>query len=158
MSWWLHKFFLKNWLLFLAIEELKGPCCGPMGDFHCHSCSPSVLTKVQLSDCCSKYTECPYRHLPQLSSAVLFLGYDPTWTYSRAENQKKLSMAILVYKYFSSKFVKRDQSNKNVYTGCSLFNSWPTFSPYIYNRVWSELTRRNSLSHSRLACSRYELS
>jgi len=41
-------------------------------------------------------------------------------------------------------------------------NSWPTFSPYLYNRVWSELTCRkeselrhvNSLSHSRLACSR----
>ena len=104
--------FFLNWLLFLALEELKGPCCGPMGDFHCHSCSPSVLTKVQLSDCCSKYTECPYRHLPQLSSAVLFLGYDPTWTYSRAENWKKFWMAILVYKYFSSEFVKRDQSNK----------------------------------------------
>jgi len=36
----------------------------------------------------------------------------------------------------------------------STVNSWPTFSPYLYNRVWSELTRRNSLSHSRLACSR----
>ena len=35
-----------------------------------------------------------------------------------------------------------------------LFNSWPTFSPYLYNRVWSELTCCNSLSHSRLACSR----
>ena len=34
------------------------------------------------------------------------------------------------------------------------FNSWPTFSPYLYNKVWSELTCRNSLSHSRLACSR----
>ena len=33
-------------------------------------------------------------------------------------------------------------------------NSWPTFSPYLYNRVWSELTCCNSLSHSRLACSR----
>ena len=33
-------------------------------------------------------------------------------------------------------------------------NSWPTFSPYLYNRVWSELTCRNWLSHSRLACSR----
>jgi len=32
--------------------------------------------------------------------------------------------------------------------------SWPTFSPYLYNRVWSELTCRNSLSHSHLACSR----
>ena len=28
------------------------------------------------------------------------------------------------------------------------------FSPYLYNRVWSELTCRNLLSHSRLACSR----
>ena len=27
-------------------------------------------------------------------------------------------------------------------------------SPYLYNRVWSELTCRNSLSYSRLACSR----
>jgi len=34
------------------------------------------------------------------------------------------------------------------------FNSWPTFSPYLYNRVWSELTCSNPLSHSRLACSR----
>ena len=34
------------------------------------------------------------------------------------------------------------------------FNSWPTFSPYLYNRVWSELTCCNSLCHSRLACSR----
>ena len=34
------------------------------------------------------------------------------------------------------------------------FNSWPTFSPYLYNRVWSELTCCNPLSHSRLACSR----
>ena len=33
-------------------------------------------------------------------------------------------------------------------------NSWPTFSPYLYNTVWSELTCCNSLSHSRLACSR----
>ena len=33
-------------------------------------------------------------------------------------------------------------------------NSWPTFSRYLYNRVWSELTCCNSLSHSRLACSR----
>ena len=38
--------------------------------------------------------------------------------------------------------------------GCSHFNSWPTFSPYLYNRVWSELMCCNSLSHSRLACSR----
>ena len=37
--------------------------------------------------------------------------------------------------------------------GYTLLNSWPTFSPYLYNRVWSELTCRNSLSHSRLACS-----
>jgi len=28
------------------------------------------------------------------------------------------------------------------------------FFPYIYNRVYSELTSRNSLSRSRLACSR----
>jgi len=44
------------------------------------------------------------------------------------------------------------------YTGCTGirdFNSWPTFSPYLYNRVWSELTCRNSLSHSRMACSRF---
>ena len=34
------------------------------------------------------------------------------------------------------------------------FNPWPTFSPYLYNRVWSELTCCNPLSHSRLACSR----
>ena len=34
------------------------------------------------------------------------------------------------------------------------FNSWPTSSPYLYNRVWSELTCCNPLSHSRLACSR----
>jgi len=34
-----------------------------------------------------------------------------------------------------------------------LFNSWPIFSPYLYNRVLSEVTSRNSLSHSRLACS-----
>ena len=33
-----------------------------------------------------------------------------------------------------------------------VFNSWPTFSPYLYNRVWSELTCCNPLSHSRLAC------
>ena len=33
-------------------------------------------------------------------------------------------------------------------------NSWPTFSPYLYNGVWSELTCCTSLSHSRLACSR----
>ena len=33
-------------------------------------------------------------------------------------------------------------------------NLWPTFSPYLYNRVWSELTCCNSLSQSRLACSR----
>ena len=37
---------------------------------------------------------------------------------------------------------------------CFNFNSWPTFSLYLYNRVWSELTCRNSLSHSCLACSR----
>ena len=36
----------------------------------------------------------------------------------------------------------------------SQLNPWPTFSPYLYNRVWSELTCCNSLSHSRLACSR----
>jgi len=35
-----------------------------------------------------------------------------------------------------------------------MINSWPTFSPYLYNRVWSEFLRRNSQSHSRLACSR----
>ena len=29
------------------------------------------------------------------------------------------------------------------------------FPPYLYNRVWSELTCYNSLSHSRLACSRF---
>ena len=34
------------------------------------------------------------------------------------------------------------------------FNSWPTFSPYLYNRVLSELMCHNSLSPSRLACSR----
>ena len=28
------------------------------------------------------------------------------------------------------------------------------FFPYLYNRVWSDLTCCNSLSHSRLACSR----
>jgi len=39
-------------------------------------------------------------------------------------------------------------------TRLSWLNSWPTFSPYLYNRVWSELTCRNSMSHSRLACSR----
>ena len=33
-------------------------------------------------------------------------------------------------------------------------NSWPTFSPYLYNRVWSELTCCSSFSHLRLACSR----
>ena len=34
-------------------------------------------------------------------------------------------------------------------------SSWPTISPYLYNRVQSELTSRNSLSLSRLqACSR----
>jgi len=36
----------------------------------------------------------------------------------------------------------------------SFINSWPSFSLYLYNRVWGELTCRNSLSHSRLACSR----
>ena len=36
----------------------------------------------------------------------------------------------------------------------SPFNSSPTFSPYLYNGVWSELTCSTSLSHSRLACSR----
>jgi len=36
----------------------------------------------------------------------------------------------------------------------SLLNSLPTFSTYLYNRVYSELTSRNSLSRSRLACSR----
>jgi len=35
-----------------------------------------------------------------------------------------------------------------------ILNSWPTFSPYLCNRVWSELTCCNSLSHSRLASSR----
>ena len=39
-------------------------------------------------------------------------------------------------------------------SGPTTFNSWPTFSPCLYNGVWSELTCRNSLSHSRLACSR----
>jgi len=39
-------------------------------------------------------------------------------------------------------------------SGPTTFNSWPAFSPYLYNGVWSELTCRNSLSHSRLACSR----
>jgi len=34
------------------------------------------------------------------------------------------------------------------------FNSWPTFSPYLHNRVSGELTTRNPLSRSRLACSR----
>jgi len=29
------------------------------------------------------------------------------------------------------------------------------FSPYLYNRVWSELKSRNSLSRSRVACSRW---
>ena len=38
--------------------------------------------------------------------------------------------------------------------GFSYVNWWPTFSPYLYNTVWSELTCRNPLSHSRLACSR----
>jgi len=33
-------------------------------------------------------------------------------------------------------------------------NSWPTFSPYLYNRVCSELTTRNPLTRSHLACSR----
>ena len=41
-----------------------------------------------------------------------------------------------------------------IYGGMHHLNSWPTFSPYLYNGVWSELTCRNSLSHSRLACSR----
>jgi len=33
-------------------------------------------------------------------------------------------------------------------------NSWPTFSPYLHDRVCSDLTSRIPLSHSRLACSR----
>ena len=33
------------------------------------------------------------------------------------------------------------------------FNSWPTFSPYLYNRIYSELTSRNSLSRPCLSCS-----
>jgi len=40
------------------------------------------------------------------------------------------------------------------HTSFLTLNSWLTFSPYLYNRVWSELTCCNSLSHSRLACSR----
>jgi len=36
----------------------------------------------------------------------------------------------------------------------NILNPWPTFSSYLYNRVWSELTCCNWLSHSRLACSR----
>ena len=36
----------------------------------------------------------------------------------------------------------------------SVINSRPTFSPYLYNRVCSELTTRNPLSLSRLAWSR----
>ena len=47
-------------------------------------------------------------------------------------------------------------SGKTLYSQSVLLalNSWPTFSPYLYNRVCSELTCCNSLSHSRLACSR----
>ena len=45
-------------------------------------------------------------------------------------------------------------SYSNAMQQLTRFNSWPTFSPYLYNRVWSELTCCNSLSHSRRACSR----
>ena len=31
------------------------------------------------------------------------------------------------------------------FTRITPINSWPTFSPYLYNRVWSELTCRNTL-------------
>ena len=48
-----------------------------------------------------------------------------------------------------------DEPTSATSTVCRLsINSWPTFSPYLYNRVLSELTCCNSLSHSRLACSR----
>jgi len=35
-----------------------------------------------------------------------------------------------------------------------ILNSWPTFSPYLYKRVFRELTTRNPPSRSRVACLR----
>ena len=43
-----------------------------------------------------------------------------------------------------------NQKNNRFYQNV---NSWPTFSPYLYYRVYSELTCHNSLSDSRLTCS-----
>ena len=57
---------------------------------------------------------------------------------------------FLVYFWIDTNCVNRT----NDIVSRPYFNSWPTFSPYLYNRVWSELTCCNSLSHSRLACSR----